>query len=173
MIKKLALVFVAVSLMAAPAVLADDVLHTYVVHAYAETSLGDHIEASADDSVGWVSVSGQVNGSFFICFADGIFGLVDVIASAKRGTLDEVDTGDLQCFGGTPPDLISAECIANGQFSDHQTGNGTRKYGDGTTDIWHDNLKAESADCTITADSVLFDQENYDGYLEHRVSFYK
>jgi hypothetical protein len=148
-------------------VLADDVLE-----AYAETSEGDFIEASADDSVGWVWVLGQVNGSFFICFADGIFVEVDVIASAKRGTL-EVDTGDLECWDDTPPELISAECIANGQFSEHQTGNGTRKYGDGTTEIWHDNLKAESADCTITADSVLFDQKNSDGYLEHRVSFYK
>ena len=172
MIKKLALVFVIVSLMAAPAVLAFE-----YVSAFASTSGGDYIGADCweenDGSQAFVWVHGYINESSFDCHAEGIFGLVDVIASAKHGTL-EVDTRELYCYPGSfPYTNILAECIANGKFSDHSTGNSITTYEDGTTVKWHRNAKYERADCTITADSVLFDQYNDDGALEHSDYFEK
>jgi hypothetical protein len=160
MIKKLALVLVVISLVAAPIVLAGNgtTNRTHQVLQGAGEINGDTISAYAYEySTGssYVRVNGYFNGDYFYCYAYGILGLLDVNPSAKSGIL-EVDTSALNCYYDPPPPTISVECVSNGEYSHQSTGNYQTKLGDGTFFKGHEVRKSEQADCTFTADSVVY-----------------
>lgn len=179
MIKKFGFVLVVLSLAIAPTVLAEDVFDQSTfkdLSAYAETSSGDYIRAYGSEyenlySYASISLFGYFLGEEFSCFQYDVFGLVKVAGSAKLGTID-VHTSELICTG-TPPQMISVKCMANGEISNQYISNGTSRYGDGTSSKDHGVGKSELADCTITADSQIYDQYNNEGFLMYSSMHYK
>ncbi len=62
--------------------------------------------------------------------------------------------------------MVSGECIANGWSYGHGTVNGKETDGrDGVTYHRNYHYYENTADCTIEADGVLYDDGNDDGYL--------
>ena len=85
--------------------------------------------------------------------------------SAKLATF-EIDTSSLECFGETPPQMISGECKFNGEFSEQEISKAQGKYSYGYSYNTHTITEREGADCTITAGGVVYDQ-SLAGYLIH------
>jgi hypothetical protein len=116
------------------------------------------------DGYSYVMVNGYQEGYSFRCSGSSIEDPVNVNRAANQGTA-KIDTSELTC-SGLPPALVSAECFANGRYSDQGVSNVKKRYGwNGITYKMHENFMSNSANCTIKADNVLYDNNNDNGRL--------
>ncbi len=113
----------------------------------------------------YVSVSGFSNEQYFYCYGYGsvLANTIDVSASVSKGSM-QVDSAQLTCYQGTPPQTITMTCSANGQYSDSYLANGSSTY-DGVSYKYHSNSKSNSADCTLTTDQVNIDHGQSGGSM--------
>jgi len=175
MIKKLTLVFVVVSLLAAPAVLAGNGAfqgnYGELFASAFNSDAGLNMEMST-----YASIYGDLMCQIFLYDEDGNIGFcfgendafsVNVSTSLKYGTF-EANTEDLDCFyeGQEPPPswwralMISVKCTPNGTYSGQSTINSKGSFEGGSKFVYHSIYRWEEADCAITTDGILFGEGN-------------
>jgi len=165
MIKKLTLVFVVVSLLAAPAVLAKN--------GAIQGSYGNFWGGAAISEAPWLFMTVFVDetiygfsscvisleddwwNQIFHCFGDAEDCSFNIDGAVENATI-EVNTNNLECFG-TPPQMIAGKCTTNDTYSMQGVTTQHYKYGDGSTWKWHLLTRQTEADCAFTLDGTLYD----------------
>lgn len=118
-----------------------------------------------------ISIDGFIGGEYFSCSINGSTQplpviTVDMTTTASKASL-QVNTSELNCWGGTAPLQITMNCVANNQYDNSFVSNGTIKT-EGVMYKYHGNAKSKYADCTFTADQKSFNtSESQYGQLEY------
>ncbi|SDY86694.1 hypothetical protein SAMN05421755_105714 [Nitrosomonas sp. Nm33] len=138
--------------------------YTYNLATYEYLSVfGSSDQRFPDNS--YVSVNGFSNEQFFYCYGYGsaFVNAIDVSTTVSKGSI-QVDSTQLTCYQGTPPQTITMNCSEDEQYSDSYVANGSSTY-NGVSYKYHSNSKSNSAKCTLTTDQVNIDYGQSGGWM--------
>ncbi len=168
MVRKMAII-IALSLLAAMSVNAGEKYEALFANCY-EVTETDYIKVAATqykDGYAVAEVQGVVNGDGFYCIGNSIKS-IKIKKSAKKGSA-KIKTGQLDCLEGSPPKTVTVECNAdNLEIIDDSSKTEAAYDRDGNLLIGKYTYKKRSAECTIEADGLIYDDEIEHGFIEVR-----